>query len=123
MATYLLNQTPVSSLSFQTPISKWVVTSPSTGIDRLHPFGCTDVISLPKEWPTSTIGPTGVLCMFLGNVEGHCNFRLYDPESRRILITHDCTFKDGEAFWPLYSSSFPLPSLSSLSPIRSFSSR
>ncbi|MBW0556077.1 hypothetical protein O181_095792 [Austropuccinia psidii MF-1] len=115
MAAYLLNQTPVSSLSFQTPISKWVVTSPSTGIDCLHPFGCTAVIHLPKERKKSNVGPTAVLCMFLGNVEGHHNFCLYDPESRRILITHNCTFKEGEAFWPLYSSSLPLPSLSSLS--------
>ncbi|MBW0494898.1 hypothetical protein O181_034613 [Austropuccinia psidii MF-1] len=105
----------VSSLSFETSISKWAATPSSTGIDCLHPFGCTAVIHLPKERQTLKIGPTGVLCMFLGNVEGHRNFRLYDPESRRNLITHNCTFKDGEAFWPLYSSSFPLNSLSSLS--------
>ncbi|MBW0478818.1 hypothetical protein O181_018533 [Austropuccinia psidii MF-1] len=115
METYLLNQTPVSSLSFQTPISKWVATSPSTGIHCLHPFGCTSVINLPKERQTSKVSPMGILCMFLGNVAGHYNFRLYDSESRRILITHNCTFKDGEAFWPFYSSSLPLPSLSSLS--------
>ncbi|MBW0468231.1 hypothetical protein O181_007946 [Austropuccinia psidii MF-1] len=62
MAAYLLNQTPVSSLSFQTPISTWVATSPSTGTDHLHPFGCTAVIHLPKERQTSKVSPTGVLC-------------------------------------------------------------
>ncbi|MBW0527947.1 hypothetical protein O181_067662 [Austropuccinia psidii MF-1] len=102
----------VSSLNFQTPISKWVAPSPSTGVDHLHPFGCTAIIHFPKERRSSKVGPTGVLCMFLGNVEGHRNFRLYDPQSGRILITHDCTFKDSEAFWPLYSSSLPSSSLS-----------
>ncbi|MBW0538675.1 hypothetical protein O181_078390 [Austropuccinia psidii MF-1] len=67
LATYLLNCTLVASLGFQTPIKK----------------------------QTSKVAPTGILCIFLGNVEGHHNFRLYDPGSRRILITHNCTFKDG----------------------------
>ncbi|MBW0561768.1 hypothetical protein O181_101483 [Austropuccinia psidii MF-1] len=60
---------------------------------------------------TSKVAPSGILCMFLGNVEGHRNFWLYDPNSKRILITHNCTFKDGEAFWPLHSVSSS-PSLS-----------
>ncbi|MBW0484854.1 hypothetical protein O181_024569 [Austropuccinia psidii MF-1] len=113
MAAYLLNQTPVSSLGFKTPISKWAAISSSDGVDHLHLFGCTSVIHLPKEKQTSKVSPTGIMCMVLGNVEGHRNFCLYDPESRTILITHNCTFKDGEAFWPLYSSS--LSSSSSLS--------
>ncbi|MBW0564333.1 hypothetical protein O181_104048 [Austropuccinia psidii MF-1] len=53
--------------------------------------------------------------MFLGVSEHHHNFCSFDPKSKRILITHDCTFKDGEAFWPTHSSvSTPSPHLSFL---------
>ncbi|MBW0579709.1 hypothetical protein O181_119424 [Austropuccinia psidii MF-1] len=51
--------------------------------------------------------------MFLGVSQQHHNFRLFDPKSKRIVITNDCTFKDGEAFWPTHSSvSTPSPHLS-----------
>ncbi|MBW0488152.1 hypothetical protein O181_027867, partial [Austropuccinia psidii MF-1] len=95
MATYLLNQTPVSSLGFQAPISKWNITAPSAGIKHLHPFGCTAIVNVQKERRTSKVSPSRILCMFLGNIEGHHNFWLYDPNSKRILISHNCTFKDG----------------------------
>ncbi|MBW0526858.1 hypothetical protein O181_066573 [Austropuccinia psidii MF-1] len=91
------------------------MTTPSVGIGHLHPFGFTAVVHVQKERQKSKVSPTGILCMFLGNVEGHRNFCLYDPNSKWILITHNCTFKYSENFWPLHSISsssslsMPLP--------------
>ncbi|MBW0463402.1 hypothetical protein O181_003117 [Austropuccinia psidii MF-1] len=91
MATYLLNRTPVSTIGFQAPI----------------------LMHIPRAKRMSKVKPTGSLCMFLGVSEHHHNFRLFDPKSKRIVITHDCTFKDGEAFWPThFSVSTPSPLLS-----------
>ncbi|MBW0524306.1 hypothetical protein O181_064021 [Austropuccinia psidii MF-1] len=122
-ATYLLNRTPVSTIGFQAPICKWKDLT-SLQLDHLHPFGCTAVMHIPKAKRVSKVDPTGSLCMFLGVLEHHHNFLLFDPKSRRIVITHDCTFKDGEAFWPTHSSvsahsphlSFPDYHLSSSNP-------
>ncbi|MBW0479596.1 hypothetical protein O181_019311 [Austropuccinia psidii MF-1] len=103
MATYLLKRTPVSTIGFKAPICKWKYLT-SLQLDHLHQFGCTAVMHIPKAKRVSKVDPIGSLCMFLGVLEHHHNFCLFDLKSRRIVITHDCTFKDGEAFWPTDSS-------------------
>ncbi|MBW0556481.1 hypothetical protein O181_096196 [Austropuccinia psidii MF-1] len=123
MATYLLNRTPVSTIGFQAPICKWKDLT-SLQLDHIHPFGCTAVMHIPKAKRVSKVNPTGSLCMFLGVLEHHHNFCFFDPKSKRIVITHYYTFKDGEAFWPTHSSvsahsphlSFPDYHLSSSNP-------
>ncbi|MBW0535868.1 hypothetical protein O181_075583, partial [Austropuccinia psidii MF-1] len=103
MATFILNRTPSSAISFQTPASIWA--SLETNLSNLHPFGCSVVMHVPKEKRVSKVNPTGVLCMLVGLTEAHHNFRLFNPLTKKIHISHDCTFLDGEAFWPSFISS------------------
>ncbi|MBW0543438.1 hypothetical protein O181_083153 [Austropuccinia psidii MF-1] len=111
MATYLLNRTPVTTIGFKAPICKWKDLT-SLQLDHLHPFVCTAVMHILKAKRVSKVDPTGSICIFLGVSEHHNNFCLFDPKSKRIVITHDCTFKDGEAFLPTHSSvSTPSPHL------------
>ncbi|MBW0567510.1 hypothetical protein O181_107225 [Austropuccinia psidii MF-1] len=39
--------------------------------------------------------------------EGHHNYCLFDPITGSLYISHDCVFKNKEAFWPSHSSSTP----------------
>ncbi|MBW0482169.1 hypothetical protein O181_021884 [Austropuccinia psidii MF-1] len=112
MATYLLKRTPILTIGFQAPICKWGKLT-SLQFDHLHPFGCTAVMHIPKENRVSKVDLTCSLCMFLDVAEKHHNFSLFDPKSKRIVITHDCNSEDGETFWPThYSVSTPSPHLS-----------
>ncbi|MBW0493753.1 hypothetical protein O181_033468 [Austropuccinia psidii MF-1] len=112
MATYLLNRTPLLTIVFQAPICKCKKLT-SLQFDHLNPFEFTAAMHISKAKRVSNVNLTGSLCMFLGVAEQHHNFFLFNPKSKRIVITHDCTFKDGEAFWPTDSSvSTPSPHLS-----------
>ncbi|MBW0469148.1 hypothetical protein O181_008863 [Austropuccinia psidii MF-1] len=104
MAAFVLNRTPVSSLSYLAPLSKWDL-SISLNLTGLHPFGCTVIMNSPKAWRKSKINPTGIVCMLVGIQEGHHSYCLFDPKTKSIYISHDCIFKDREAFWPSHSTS------------------
>ncbi|MBW0535983.1 hypothetical protein O181_075698 [Austropuccinia psidii MF-1] len=106
MPAFILNRTPVSTLDFIAPLSKWDW-SASLHLAGLHPFGCTAIMNYPKPRRKSKINPTGILCMLFGIQEGHHNYRLFDPKTNSIYISHDCIFKNKEAFWPSHSSCSP----------------
>ncbi|MBW0533586.1 hypothetical protein O181_073301 [Austropuccinia psidii MF-1] len=60
--------------------------------------------------PVSTldfIAPLSILCMLVGIQEGHHDYRLFDPKTNSIYISHDCIFKNEEDFWPSHSSCLP----------------
>ncbi|MBW0555708.1 hypothetical protein O181_095423 [Austropuccinia psidii MF-1] len=124
MAAFILNRTPVSTLDFVAPLSKWDL-SASLRLADLHPFGCTVIMNSPKPRRKSKVSPTGVLCMLVGIEEGHHNYCLFDPKTNSIYISHDCIFKDEEAFWPSHSPYSPtlaqelflLPSIPSFNPL------
>ncbi|MBW0491692.1 hypothetical protein O181_031407 [Austropuccinia psidii MF-1] len=82
MATFLLNRTPVSTLDFMAPLT---------------------IMNSPKTRRKSKINPTGTLCIPVRIQEGHRNYRLFDPKTGYIHISHNCIFKDKEVFWPTHS--------------------
>ncbi|MBW0476878.1 hypothetical protein O181_016593 [Austropuccinia psidii MF-1] len=104
MAAFLFDRTPISTLNFVAPLSKWDL-SVSLNLTGLHPFGCTAIINSPKAQRESKINPTGTLCMLVGIQEGHHNYCLFDHKANSIHISHDCIFKDKEDFWPSHSAS------------------
>ncbi|MBW0537181.1 hypothetical protein O181_076896 [Austropuccinia psidii MF-1] len=105
MAMFILNRMPSSAVFFQTPISRW--NSLAEDLSNLHPFGCLDIMHIPKEKRTSKVDPTGVLFMLVGLTKTHHNYCLFNPLTKKIHVSHDCTFLDGKAFWPSFVSSSP----------------
>ncbi|MBW0478647.1 hypothetical protein O181_018362 [Austropuccinia psidii MF-1] len=63
--------------------------------------------------------------MLAGIQEGHHNYCLFDPETGSIYISHNCIFKNKEAFLPSHSSFTPTlaqePLLLPLIPLFNFS--
>ncbi|MBW0531222.1 hypothetical protein O181_070937 [Austropuccinia psidii MF-1] len=105
MAVFILNRTPSSAVSFQTPVSQW--SSLPTDLSHLHPFRCLAVMHISKERQTSKVNPMGVLCMLVGLTKTHQNYCLFNPLTKKIYVLHDCNFLDGEVFWPNFFSSTP----------------
>ncbi|MBW0483212.1 hypothetical protein O181_022927 [Austropuccinia psidii MF-1] len=90
--TYLLNRTPVSSLSFKTPFETIFNYAPK--MDHLHPFGFPVYIHVNKANLKSKLHTCAEKGFFLGYSEGHKRFCLYNFTTNKIQITHDCLFND-----------------------------
>ncbi|MBW0461308.1 hypothetical protein O181_001023 [Austropuccinia psidii MF-1] len=125
-APYTPQQNPVAGRGNQSLLERvqWDL-SASLCLANLHPFGCTAIMNSPKPRQKSKVSPTGILCMLVGIQEGHHNYCLFDPKTNSIYISHDCIFKDKEAFWPSHSPYSPtlaqelflLPSMPSFNPL------
>ncbi|MBW0462246.1 hypothetical protein O181_001961 [Austropuccinia psidii MF-1] len=63
---------------------------------NLHPFGCKVYININKEKSKSKLNPRAQEGFFLGYVEGHKNFKVFNSETGKLQITHDCIFLDKE---------------------------
>ncbi|MBW0537485.1 hypothetical protein O181_077200 [Austropuccinia psidii MF-1] len=100
-ATYLLNRTPVSLLSFKTPFE--MIFSYAPKMDHLHPCGCPVYIHVNKANLKSKLHPRAEKGFFLGYSERHKNVCVYNSTTNKIQIIHDCLFN--EKFQETISSS------------------
>ncbi|MBW0482594.1 hypothetical protein O181_022309 [Austropuccinia psidii MF-1] len=91
-ATYLLNRTPVAFLHFQTPFELLFGKKPK--MPNLHPFGCLVYINIDKCNISSKLNPRANKGLFLGYLEGHKNFKLFNLDTSKYQVTHDCMFLD-----------------------------
>ncbi|MBW0557680.1 hypothetical protein O181_097395 [Austropuccinia psidii MF-1] len=91
-ATYLLNRTPVSLLSFKTPFKTIFNYAPK--MDHLHPFGFPVYIHVNKANLKSKLHPRSEKGFFFGYSEGHKSFCVYSSTTNKIEITDDCLFND-----------------------------
>ncbi|MBW0555864.1 hypothetical protein O181_095579 [Austropuccinia psidii MF-1] len=91
-ATYLLNRTPVASLLFRTPFELLFGKKPK--IPNLHPFGCLVYINIDKCNISSKLTPRANKGLFLGYLEGHKNFKVFNFDTGKYQVTHDCLFLD-----------------------------
>ncbi|MBW0468572.1 hypothetical protein O181_008287 [Austropuccinia psidii MF-1] len=89
-ATYLLNRTPVSSLSFKTSFETIFNHAPK--MDHLHPFGCPVYIQVNKANLKSKLHPWAKKGFFLGYSEGPKNVCVYNYTTNKIQIMHDFLF-------------------------------
>src|SRR2546423_8675010 len=94
-ANKIRNRLPSKSLNNISPHEAWFSTAPS--IEHLRQFGCIAYARIPAKviTPVNKIAPRSIQCCFLGYV-GNKIYRLWDPTSKRIVISRDVTFKENE---------------------------
>ncbi|MBW0506951.1 hypothetical protein O181_046666 [Austropuccinia psidii MF-1] len=64
--------------------------------ENLHPFGYKVYININKQKLKSKLNPRAQEGVFLGYVEGHKNFKVFNSETGKLQITHDCIFLNKE---------------------------
>ena len=88
-APYILNRCPTKALQSITPYETWHGKKPSIG--HLHVFGCLAYALVPMQ-QRRKLDDKAVKCIFVGYSAESKGYRLYHPQSKRILISRDVVF-------------------------------
>ncbi|MBW0579951.1 hypothetical protein O181_119666 [Austropuccinia psidii MF-1] len=81
---------------------------------NLHPFGCLVYININKCNISSKLSPRANKGFFLGYLEGHKNFKVFNFDTGKYQVTHDCMFLDDCPRYPHF------PNKASPAPISPF---
>lgn len=90
-------KTPFDTLSQQAKIPE------SLGMS-LKVFGCTAYVHIPKH-ERSKLSPCATKCVFVGYGVNQKGYRCYDPNTKKIITTMNCTFSETDYFFPHHLSS------------------
>ncbi|MBW0529468.1 hypothetical protein O181_069183 [Austropuccinia psidii MF-1] len=100
-ATYLLNHTPVASLHFRTPFE--LLFGKKLKMPNLHPSGCLVYININRCNISLKLTPRANKGLFLGYLEGQKNFKVFNFDTGKYQVTHDCMFLDDCPGYPHFS--------------------
>jgi hypothetical protein len=92
-AFYLLNRCPTSSVKQMMPKEAWCGVKPL--VEHLRVFGCIAHAHVPVALRTK-LEDRSHCCVLLGVSEESKAYRLYNPISKRIIISQDVIFKEEE---------------------------
>ncbi|KAE8730408.1 BTB/POZ domain-containing protein NPY2 [Hibiscus syriacus] len=88
-ACHLVNLLPSTTIGGKTPLEKWFGVS-TTDYDSLHVFGFTAYYHV-KE---SKLDPRAKKAIFMGITSGVKGYRLWCPETKKIIFSRDVTFDE-----------------------------
>ncbi|KAK1609790.1 hypothetical protein QYE76_033463 [Lolium multiflorum] len=91
-ACYLINRSPSVPLDKKTPIEVWSG-SPADYSD-LRVFGCTAYAHVDN----GKLEPRAVKCIFLGYGSGVKAYRLWNPETKKIVLSRNVIFNEAVMF-------------------------
>ena len=89
-ATHVLNRT-ITSNKDVTPFELWRGCKPDVSYFRI--FGSPAFTHVPDELRRK-LDPKAVECIFVGYCENSKSFRMWNPATRRIIISRDVIFKE-----------------------------
>jgi len=103
-AVYLHARSPSRSIGSFTPDEKLVGVKPELG--HLRRFGCAAYKLIPEAQRTGKFGERAKKCIFLGYVHETVKiWRLWDPESKRVIQASDIRFSEAETMGKRKSTS------------------
>ena len=88
-ASHIVNRLPASAFDGKTPKEVWSG-QPVSDYDRLHIFGCPAYFHVTE----SKLDPRAKKAVFVGFSEGVKGFRLWNSESKKIILSRDVTFDE-----------------------------
>ncbi|KAJ6874187.1 hypothetical protein NC651_032883 [Populus alba x Populus x berolinensis] len=94
-SVHILNRSPTLAVKNTTPEEAWSEARPT--VDHFRIFGCIAYARIPDVKRTK-LDDKGVKCVFLGVNEESKAFKLYDPITRKIVISRDVQF-DEQSTW------------------------
>ena len=89
----LLNRCPTISMPNITPYESWCGSKPN--IYHLRVFRCISYVHVPTE-KRRKLDDKSVKCIFIGYCEESKGYRLYNPETKKLMISRDVLFDEKE---------------------------
>lgn len=90
---YILNRCPTIAVKDVTPEEAWSGIKPSVHFFRI--FGCVAHVHVP-DVQRKKLDNKSIKCVLLGISEESKAYRLYDPVSKRIIVSRDVVFSETE---------------------------
>ena len=91
-SVYIKNRSPTAIIGHMTPEEAWTGTKPD--LSHLKVFGCPAFVHEKRKrgkWQ-----PTSIKCIFIGYLETVKNYKFYNPNTRRIIISLHAEFDEHE---------------------------
>ena len=88
---YLLNRCPTFAVKNITPQEAWSGVKPS--VDHFRVWGCVAHVHVPDA-KRGKLDNKSFPCIFLGVSEESKGYRLFDPKTRRIVVSKDVIFEE-----------------------------
>jgi hypothetical protein len=95
---YLNNRSPSIALNKKTPIEVWSGTP--LDYSQLKVFGCTAYVHIDNE----TLEPRAAKCIFLGYGSGVKGYKLWNPKTKKVMLSRSVFFKESEMYYANHSS-------------------
>jgi hypothetical protein len=92
-SVYLLNRSPTSSLQIKVPQEAWSGTK--LNVVHLMTFGCIAYARIPSELRRKLDGKSEK-CIFTGYSETSKSYRLYNPISKKLILSRDVKFLENQ---------------------------
>lgn len=99
-ALYLENRLPCKTIRSRTPYEIWH--GRESSYKHIRVFGCAAFVHIPSHKRSGKFGPTSSRQVLLGYCEGTHNYRVLDPTTLKVTVSHDVSFDE---------NSFPFSSL------------
>ena len=97
-ASHLINRLPSIAIDGKTPLEQWYG-KPANDYDSLHVFGSIAYYHV-KE---SKLDPRAKKAIFLGITSGVKGYRLWCPETKKVVFSRDVTFDETAILKPVTS--------------------
>ncbi|KZV06587.1 hypothetical protein F511_45933 [Dorcoceras hygrometricum] len=94
---HVQNRSPTSAIENITPEEAWSNVRPT--VDYFRVFGCVAHAHIPDEQRTK-LEDKSKICVFLEISDESKAYRLFDPFSKKIIISRDVVFEE-EKSWDL----------------------
>jgi transposase InsO family protein len=92
---HVLNRSPTAAVPDITPEEAWSGVKPS--VEYFRVFGCIGYVHVPHEKRTK-LDPRSTKCILLGISEETKGYRMYNPETRKLIVSRDVIFEEN-ASW------------------------
>ncbi|KAK9133630.1 hypothetical protein Scep_013158 [Stephania cephalantha] len=90
-AAYLINRGPSTAIDCRLPEEEW--TKKEVKLSHLRTFGCVSYVHINAE-NRSKLDAKSKMCIFLGYGVDSFGYRLWDPESKKVIRSKDVIFNE-----------------------------
>lgn len=94
-AVHVLNRSPTLAVKDMTPEEAWSGITPS--VEHFRVFGCVSHVHVP-DVKRKKLEDKSFSCVLLGVSEESKAYRLYDPISKRIVVSRDVKFEEDKCW-------------------------